>query len=165
MINPKSKEKATSMSRDRILKLLDAEWEDFLDSHAGLSPEQLLLPGVTGNWSVRDILAHVTTWEEEALKHLPVILEGGAPPRYSVKYGGIDSFNARMTGEKSGLPLAAVLRELSEVHLRLIEFVKRVGEDQFRNDTRFRRRLRLDTFSHYPKHARAIREWRKKNGL
>ena len=165
MIHPKTKEKATSMSRDRILKLLDAEWEAFLDSHAGLSPEQLLLPGVTGSWSVRDILAHVTTWEEEALKHLPIILEGGAPPRYSVKYGGIDPFNARMTGEKSGLRLATVLRELREVHLRLIEFVKSVGEDQFQKETRFRRRLRLDTYSHYPKHARAIREWREKNAL
>src|SRR5437773_1337186 len=39
-------------------------------------------PGVTGDWSVRDILAHVSTWEEEALTHLPLILEGGTPARY-----------------------------------------------------------------------------------
>jgi hypothetical protein len=35
-----------------------------------------------GEWSVKDILAHVTTWEEEALKYLPLILTGGRPPRY-----------------------------------------------------------------------------------
>ena len=39
--------------------------------------------GVTGDWSVCDILAHVTTWEQEALKYLPTILEGSTPPRYS----------------------------------------------------------------------------------
>jgi hypothetical protein len=60
---------------------------------AQLSDAQLMEPGVTGDWSVRDILAHVSTWEEEALPHLPLILEGGTPPRYSVRYGGIDAFN------------------------------------------------------------------------
>jgi hypothetical protein len=35
---------------------------------------------VTGDWSVRDILAHMTTWEEETLGHLPIILAGGQPP-------------------------------------------------------------------------------------
>ena len=34
--------------------------------------------GVTGSWSVKDIIAHVTTWEEEALKHLPLILMANA---------------------------------------------------------------------------------------
>ena len=53
----------------------------FNESYAGLSDVELMEPGVTGAWSVRDILAHVTTWEEEALKHLPLILKGGTPPR------------------------------------------------------------------------------------
>jgi hypothetical protein len=33
-------------------------------------------------------------------------------------------------------------------------------EALFVTETPFRRRLRLDTYSHYPIHARAIREWR-----
>jgi len=35
----------------------------FNESYAGLSDVQLMEPGVTGAWSVRDILAHVTTWK------------------------------------------------------------------------------------------------------
>jgi hypothetical protein len=35
-----------------------------------------------------------------------------------------------------------------------------VPEEQFARETRFRRRLRLDTYRHYLEHARAIREWR-----
>jgi hypothetical protein len=35
-------------------------------------------------------------------------------------------------------------------------------EHQFREETRFRHRLRLDTYSHYPIHAQAIREWQEK---
>jgi hypothetical protein len=89
-----------------LLKRLDTAWGAFQDSYAGLSTAELMEPGVTGDWSVRDILAHVTTWEEEALKYLPLIL------------------------------------------------------DQLARETRFRRRLRLDTYHHYPQHADAIRRWR-----
>src|SRR5258706_9883640 len=103
--------------------------------------------------------AHVTTWEEEALKYLPLIITGGRPPRY-IQYGGIDAFNAQMTEQKRGLALSDVLRQLDETHRRLIDYIRSVPEEHFSRETRFRRRLRLDTYSHYPQHAKAIREWR-----
>ena len=150
------------MDGRHLLRRLDAAWGAFKASYAGLSDAQLVKPGVTGDWSVRDILAHVTTWEEEALTHLPLILEGGTPPRYSVRYGGLDAFNARMTEQKARLSLSAVRRQLDGTHRRLIDFVQRAPEDQLSRETRFRRRLRLDTYSHYPQHAEAIRQWRRK---
>jgi hypothetical protein len=127
-----------------------------------LSERELLQPGVTGVWSVRDIIAHVTTWEEEALEHLPLIAKGGTPPRYSVRYGGIDAFNAQMTARKSGLPLAEVLRQAGDTHDRLIAVIEGAPEEQLLRESRFRHRLRLDTYGHYPQHAEAIRRWRKR---
>jgi hypothetical protein len=150
------------MNRQQLLKQLDKAWAAFKESYAGLSDSQLTEPGVTGHWSVKDIIAHVTWWEEEALKHLPLILKGGRPLRYSVQYGGIDAFNAQMTEQKRGLALADVLRQQEETHRRLIAYVHSVPEEQFTRETRFRRRLRLDTYSHYPKHAKAVREWRER---
>ena len=129
-------------------------------SYAGLSEPDLLEPGVTKAWSVRDIIAHVTTWEEEALKHLPAILDGRRPPRYSVTYGGIDAFNALMTTTKARLSLAEVFRQQEEIHRQVIGAVERAPDDQLVRETRFRRRLRLDTYDHYPKHTEAIRRWR-----
>jgi hypothetical protein len=146
--------------RRYLLRRLEKAWEAFRESYAGLSDAQLTEPGITGAWSVRDILAHVTTWEEEALKHLPLILEGGTPPRYSVRYGGINAFNAQMTEQKGNFSLSEVLRQLDQTHRRLIEFIERAPEDHCVRQTRFRRRLRLDTYGHYPKHAEAIWRWR-----
>jgi hypothetical protein len=122
------------MNRQQLLQRLDTAWEQFKESYAGLSNSQLAEPGVMGNWSVKDILAHVTTWEEEALKALPIIAAGGRPPQYSKLYGGIDAF------------------------------IQGIPAEQFTRETRFRRRLRLDTYSHYPLHAQAIREWRDPSG-
>lgn len=149
------------MDRQAILKKLDQAWTALRESFAGLPESRLTEPGVTGDWSVKDILAHVTTWEEEALKYLPLILAGGRPPRY-VRYGGIGAFNARMTEEKRDLSPHEVLRQLDDTHRRLLDLVQRTDEAQLRSDTRFRHRLRLDTYSHYPQHAEAIREWRKR---
>jgi hypothetical protein len=151
------------MSRQQVLKQLDKAWTAFKESYAGLSDSQLSEPGVTGYWSVKDMIAHVTWWEEEALKHLPLIIKGGRPPRYSIQYGGIDAFNAQMTEQTRSLSLSDVLRQLDEIHRRLIDYVQSVPEEPFTQETRFRRRLRLDTYSHYPKHAKAIREWRERS--
>ena len=153
------------MDKQQLLKQLDKSWAAIKESYAGLSDALMTEPGVTGDWSVKDILAHITTWEEEALKYLPLIIKGSRPPRYSVKYGGINAFNAQMTEQKRGLSLSDVLKQLDETHRRLIAYIHGTPEEQFTRETRFRRRLRQDTYSHYPKHARAIRQWRDRSAL
>ena len=151
------------MNRQQLLQQLDKAWTAFTESCADLSEAQLTEPGVTGPWSVKDLMAHVTTWEEEALKYLPLILTGGRPPRYSIQFGGINAFNAQMTERKRGLSLADVRRQLEETHRRLIAYMQSVPEEQYTRETPFRRRLRLDTYSHYPKHAKAIWAWRERS--
>ncbi len=148
------------MDRAQLLKRLDRAWQAFSESYAGLPEMALLEPGVEGDWSVKDIIAHVTWWEEEALKHLPVILAGKKPPRYSVTYGGIDAFNAQQTELKRHLALSEVLQRRDDTHNRLVAYLEQVPAEQIARETPFRHRLRLDTYSHYPLHARAIREWR-----
>ena len=149
------------MKKDQALKRLEKAWATFQESYVGLSKPQLMVAGVMDNWSVKDILAHVTTWEEEALSYLPLILTGGKPPRY-IQFGGIDAFNAQMAEQKRDMALSDVLRQLDETHRRLIDYLQSVPEEHFTRETRFRHRLRLDTYSHYPLHARAIQEWRER---
>jgi hypothetical protein len=149
------------MNTNQVLDQLERAWTDFEASYAGLPDAELLRPGVQGQWSVRDIIAHVTWWEEEALKHLPLVRQGGRPRRYSMLYGGIDAFNALMTEERRHLSLADVRRQHDDVHARLVAYVRAAPEELYTRETRFRRRLRLDTYGHYPLHTRAIREWRR----
>jgi hypothetical protein len=153
------------MTKGELLQKVEAAWAAFQASYAGLDEAQLTEPGVTGEWSIKEILAHVTTWEQEALKSLPVILKGGRLPRYSVLYGGIDAFNAQTTEQKRKLSLAVVLAEMEETHRQLLAMIQNAPEEVLARETRFRRRLRLDTYSHYPIHESAIREWRAQHGL
>ena len=146
--------------RERLIGVIDARWRELLASYEGLSDASLLEPGVTGAWSVKDIIAHVTVWEEEALTHLPVVLAGRRPPRYSVAHGGITAFNAKMTERNRSLTLAEALRQRDATHRRLVDLVAGAPEAECAGGTRFRRRLRLDTYGHYAVHTRAITRWR-----
>lgn len=148
------------MDRQQLLKRLDTTWTALKASYAGLSDAQLTQTGVTDGWSVKDTLAHIATWEEETLKHLPHIVAGGRPPTYATAYGGVDAFNAQMTDQKRSLSLVEVQRHLDDTHRRLIAYIHGVPEEHFTRETRFRRRLRLDTYGHYPIHARMIQDWR-----
>ena len=72
---------------------------------------------------------------EEALKYLPLISEGGKPPRYSQMYGGIDAFNAQTSEAKRGAALPEVLRRMDEVHAHLTGYLQSVPEEQFTRET------------------------------
>ena len=144
----------------RLRGKLDAEWTAFNESYSGLTDSQMVEPGVVGDWSVKDIIAHITIWENEALKHLPMVANGSRPPRYSITYGGIDAFNAQMIESARNLSLADVRKQAAETHAHLVAYLGTVPEDLLASDSRFRRRLRLDTYSHYPIHTEQIRKWR-----
>lgn len=150
---------------DRMLDEIDTTWADFHASYAGLDDDQLLVPGVCGDWSIRDLIAHVTWWDAEAIAHLPEVLAGQRPPKYSETYGGIDGFNAKMTARDASLSLAEVRQRADSTHEELIVFVARVDPVLLTPKTRFRHRLKLDTFGHYPIHTGDILTWRERNGL
>jgi hypothetical protein len=154
----------TSSSAQRILRRLDHAWTTFTESYAGLSEAELTEPRTIGEWSVKDVIGHVTTWEEEALQYLPRIAEGGRPPRYT-RYGGIDAFNALTVGRKRALSVVDVLRARDDTHHRLVELVQHASPALLEGPTRFRHRLRFDTYAHYPHHTGPIREWRVQRGL
>lgn len=153
------------MSNDKLLALIDKTWTALLSTYAGLTPEQMQQGGASGEWSVKDILAHVTTWEAEALEHLPRMARGEKNASYRQMYGGIDAFNDLMTTRKRELPLEEVLRQLDETHARLVAYVAAAPEEQFAPKNRCRARLAWDSHKHYPLHEQAIRAWRADQGF
>lgn len=149
------------MNRQQLLDRIDQRWRAFNDALDGLAEPVMLETGVVEGWSVKDVMAHVATWDGEALKALPLIMQSKRPPRY----GGVDNFNARQYETNARLSLAQARELLSSTHSRLLEFLATVPESWFATETRFRHRLRLDTWGHYPEHTQALLEWRRRRDL
>ena len=149
------------MNREQLIGRIEGSWGAFNDACAGLSDAASTQRGVVDDWSVKDLMAHVATWEGEALKALPIIMQGKRPPRY----GGVDNFNERQNEANSTLSLKEARDLLQRSHGRLLDFIATVPEAWFATETRFRHRLRLDTWGHYPEHTEAILAWRRSKGL
>lgn len=77
--------------RETLRRTIETRWDDLLAAVEGLSGEQMMEPGVIEERSVKDILSHSTTWEADALHHLPTVAERKNPPTYASQYGGLDA--------------------------------------------------------------------------
>ena len=70
-----------------------------------------------------------------------------------------------MTAEKRDLTLTEVCQQFETIHQKLVEYIETVPEEEFATETKFRHRLRLDTYSHYPLHTKMVREWREQKKI
>lgn len=125
-------------------------------------PDAMAQTNAAGAWSVRDLLAHISSWEEEFLKAMPLILADQRLPRYSTVYGGIDAFNAQEQVRAKGMSQGDVLRRLTETHERLVAAVHSLPSmaGHPRRRERLTRRLRQDTYQHYAEHTAQLHAWR-----
>ena len=152
------------MNKEGLFRRIEAGWKELQYTLDGLSDEEMSAPGAVGEWSVRDLLAHVATWEEEALKALPIIVQGGKLPRFA-SVGGIDAFNAREQEAKRSLSLERLRVEMTATHQRLLALLDRVPESAYQKEGRFLKRLRLDTYGHWRLHTEDVRRWKASKGL
>ncbi|MBM3944422.1 MAG: ClbS/DfsB family four-helix bundle protein [SAR202 cluster bacterium] len=149
------------MNREQLLKKVDATWNAFTASYAGLSAPAMTRPGVAGDWSVKDVLGHVTTWEEEMMKAVQRRKKGG----YVRHRGGVEGYNATESGRKRSLPLQQVLEDSDRTHRKVLRFLTTLTDEELAAERPFRRKVRGDTYGHYPEHTASILAWRKANGL
>ena len=152
------------MDLEQLMKRVDGRWLEFRKACHGLSEAAMQEPGVVGEWSVRDLMDHLANWEEETMVALDLIMEGKRPVRYA-DLGGIDAFNDSRWREHRRLSLLEVQHRSTDVHARLVAFLATVPIHRFATETRFRHRLRLDTYAHYPEHGGQIVAWRQAKGL
>ena len=147
------------------LNQIAATWEELHASYAGLSDGQLQEPGVTGDWSVRDILAHIAVWDMECRDVLPEIASGRRR-HPSDDEEDTDTFNARKTEEMRGMPIDAVREMLADSHRQLLDYLQGLdpGDIVPTSVESFRARLASDTWNHYPEHTTSIRAFREARG-
>ena len=61
-------------TKDELLAAMDQGYTTFELLLAPLSETQLTIPGVNGEWSIKDILAHLAAWQGRVAERLEAIL-------------------------------------------------------------------------------------------
>jgi hypothetical protein len=140
---------------------------------AQLSEEQMLQPGVENKSSVKDLLAHITTWEQHLVRRLAAAVKDKVPEAYVIdphepwEPGGIDTVNEYIFTRNAQLPLQQVLSNFHRSLQDVLQAVDAVSEhDLFDPDglaqifgLPVERVIGGDTFYHYPEHIQSMRVW------
>jgi len=152
--------------RQQLLGELEQARNELRASHQGLSDEEMRRLGAVGEWSVKDVLSHVASWDEVMLPDLVRIARGETPALASVdlESASFDSANAAIMSQRRDLPLAQVLRELDTDHADVTAAVGRLPDSSLA-EGQFGRLLIQITAAHDREHAAGIYEWRRKEGL
>jgi hypothetical protein len=146
---------------EAILARIDTAWASLLAAIDGLDDDALTTPGVTGDWSVKDILGQITTWEDSTMTRSQATIDGTPQPGSdSDEPWDLDTFNARTSAAKADLAPDVVLSQLAETHARLLEWIATIPAEHLAEGAEVEGRLREDTWGHYPEHTAAITAWR-----
>ena len=153
----------TYMSGDDLLERARRERAELEALWLGLDNEELTRrPGPHPEWSVKDIIAHITWWEQTATNWVSRALTGELLARTETP----DEINARVFADNHDLPLNTVL-EMFEVSFPPLEaLINRLSDEEINDaevcDIRGMPLLYFlvgNTFAHYADHVDDLRAY------
>lgn len=158
------------MTQAEILAALETSRAAPLAAIEGLSPEQLLAPKTIGEWSVRDVLQHLSLWEAELVRMFVALEKGRRPTGEGfVAHPDYDAINARWHAATKDRPLDRVLDDWHAVRRQVLRWVQGFSDDDLsrpRTEAWMRGRplwrwIAGYTFRHEQEHTEPIRAWRR----
>ena len=156
------------MSRKELLAELDRSFAELEHAIEGLTHEQMLQPWYGGDgeeWSVRDILAHITGWHHEMDDALERIARGERPTPEGVDYSDADTWNARFVETWAGASPEAMVAELAKSKELFVEAAMQVPEEKFEEGRSAQRIVTITGIEHYREHAPPMRAWRERENI
>src|SRR4029450_995703 len=94
---------------------------------AGLPEMEILRPHTQQRWSVKDVLAHLVSCDEETNRRFRLIARGRADRiHWFESMADADRFNARSVPRRRRIGLRALLRRMARVHAELIKSFQRL---------------------------------------
>ena len=161
------------MTKDEILDALEDNRENLLEALEGLSDAAMLEVGVVGDWSVKDLLAHISAWEAELVKLLWQAHQGQQPTGIYFKGVPIDEINAVWSEAAKSRPLDRVLDDFISVRKQTILQLQHFSDQDLTDPQRYSWAKRHplwewiaeNSFDHEAEHAVEIRAWREQRGL
>jgi hypothetical protein len=157
------------MKRDQVIAELRAARATFDEKLAAVPPEALDVPVPGSAHSVKDIVAHVSAYDDLIVQRL-VAARHGATTAFDRDRAGWEAFNERVWSESAGLKPGAVLRRAADVFSALVHEVGQLSDEELGTavgstaalDPEWLRGeppwelIRTDAFAHYPMHYAAL---------
>lgn len=109
------------MTKNELIANIQAEHEKLHVLLAKLAPEDMLVPGVAGDWSIKDILAHLAVWTSRAVTLLFQAERNGKPIPPESKMPDWSDVNAKDYASQKDRPLDRILADFNDSHAQLVK--------------------------------------------
>ena len=152
--------------KSELLTEFDQEWAYIERICAGLSETEMVTPGMKGEWSVKDILCHLSSWEKHLLDRLGKAMTG-QPPLYpaQTRRDDVHRFNAEGYADNKDRPLTSVVIEFRSLYRGVMTVLEALSVDaltqpysyDFPDDAlTLLQLIRANTYEHYREHCIAV---------
>ena len=162
--------------RADLRKFLVQQHTNLMDSIGGMSEATILATRVCGIWSIRDVLAHVLSWNEFAYRVLQqwpkldkIALQDWLHADGATD-SGFDAINARLLAARADLDMIAIVDWLTTYHRRLLRLFDRMSDEELSSQGEYAWDEESDAASlfyefsvHEAEHAEQI--WRYRAGV
>ncbi len=142
--------------------MLDSTRAELLAAIEGLTPEQMN-NRVVGEWTIKDLLAHVAVWEEQLLPDFRRVRDGHEPVFNSFRQADIDKWNEVLMSLRRNFSPEQAVHELAYCRQATLVAMDALPDDLFTYG--FVPVTCAISARHDREHARQIEEWRWRAGI
>ena len=99
---------------------------------AKLTPDQLSQAGIVGDWAAKDVLAHLTAWEQMVINWYQTGKRGETPqtPAPDLTWRQIPELNQRIYLKHRDEPLDVILSRFHASHKQIMEVIEGMTNDE-----------------------------------
>ena len=117
------------MKRDELLTRLKSERRRWMEPVDRLDSRQMELPGVAGDWSMKDLLAHIMACEEGLVRWLEAAAQGEALVFADLDHPDLDHRNELIRERYQSHTVTEILREAQRVFDALLAEVEELPDE------------------------------------
>jgi hypothetical protein len=140
-----------------LLERIEAAWRDLLATLDDIPEERLEEPGASGEWSIKNLMGHLATWDDIALAKIERVIAG--QPEEDADFQAINDADH---AARQGRTLAEERSAMHRAHAAVVERLESIaGIDATAIDAA----ISPDTYDHYTEHIPDIQQWRNRAGL
>lgn len=159
------------MKRDEAVNKLRAARKELLESLHGVPEEDKLRPNAVAKWTIKDLLAHIASWDEEVLRVIQAFAMQPEPHfSYAIsERNDFASWNAEQVELRKDRTLEQVETEFRNARRDLIQVVEGLTDQVLMrpkmtpwSKVRTGFELLNEMVEHDSDHTKEIRSWRKK---
>lgn len=155
------------MNKAALIQQIRGERARLLQALEGLTPEEMSREPVFGEWTVKDILAHIAVWQGRLITILFQLEQGRRPKDLTLTEAEVNALNERFYREQKDRPLERVLADFHGTHQQLLKRLERFSEEDLNQPGRFPglpeplwKLVAAETFEHDAEHRADIERWR-----